>query len=133
MGTGGSAGGRTIAQIGGGAGSSTGRGLARVVDPAASHVSWPPDWALAWRILPSAAGRRLFAAEVLYREMDSNYEVIAPAILSSIVAYSTFVPFFGWTPLFETRISLPNSARARTVPRVALVVVCRFVARHPIP
>jgi CIC family chloride channel protein len=44
----------------------------------------------------------LFAAEVLYREMDLESEVVAPAILSSIIAYSTFGSIFGWHALFET-------------------------------
>lgn len=44
----------------------------------------------------------LFAAEVLYGNMDLETEVVAPAILSSIVAYSTFGSIFGWQPLFET-------------------------------
>jgi chloride channel protein, CIC family len=44
----------------------------------------------------------LFAAEVLYREMDLEYEVIGPAILSSIIAFSTFGTIFGWHPLFQT-------------------------------
>jgi chloride channel protein, CIC family len=44
----------------------------------------------------------LFAAEVLYRDMDLEPEVVAPAILSSIVAYSTFGAIFGWQALFET-------------------------------
>jgi CIC family chloride channel protein len=44
----------------------------------------------------------LFAAEVLYRDMDLEPEVVAPAILSSIVAYSTFGSIFGWHALFDT-------------------------------
>ena len=44
----------------------------------------------------------LFAAEVLYRDMDLETEVVAPAILSSIVAYSTFGSIFGWHALFQT-------------------------------
>lgn len=44
----------------------------------------------------------LFAAEVLYRDMDMEPEVVAPGILSSIVAYSTFGSIFGWHALFDT-------------------------------
>lgn len=44
----------------------------------------------------------LFAAEVLYREMDMEYEVIVPAIISSVIAYAVFATRFGWNPLFET-------------------------------
>ncbi len=44
----------------------------------------------------------LFAAEVLYKEMDMEYEVIVPAIISSVVAYGVFATRFGWNPLFAT-------------------------------
>ena len=44
----------------------------------------------------------LFASEVLYRSPEFEPEVIMPAALSSVVAYSTFGIFFGWDPLFAT-------------------------------
>jgi CIC family chloride channel protein len=44
----------------------------------------------------------LFAAEVLYRELDLEYEVIIPAVISSIIAYAIFAMQFGWEPLFVT-------------------------------
>lgn len=43
----------------------------------------------------------LFAAEVLYREPEFEYEVIIPAGISSVVAYCTFCIVFGWGTLFE--------------------------------
>ena len=42
----------------------------------------------------------LFAAEVLYWSPEFEAEVILPAALASVVAYSTFGSFFGWKPLF---------------------------------
>jgi CIC family chloride channel protein len=44
----------------------------------------------------------LFAAEVLYKELDLEYEVIIPAVISSIIAYAVFAMQFGWSPLFIT-------------------------------
>ena len=44
----------------------------------------------------------LFAAEVLYRDLDLEYEIIIPAMVSSIVAYAVFALQFGWDPLFIT-------------------------------
>ncbi len=44
----------------------------------------------------------LFAAEVLYSSPEFEPEVILPAALSSVIAYSTFGAIFGWTPLFDT-------------------------------
>lgn len=43
----------------------------------------------------------LFAAEVLYRSPDFESEVIIPAGLASVTAYSTFGMAFGWKPLFS--------------------------------
>ncbi|MEQ9500193.1 MAG: chloride channel protein [Deltaproteobacteria bacterium] len=44
----------------------------------------------------------LFSAEVLYREMDLEFEVIVPAMISSIVGYSVFTLQFGSDRLFDT-------------------------------
>lgn len=44
----------------------------------------------------------LFAAEVLYKEMDLEFEVIVPGAIASIAAYSVFTFAFGATPLFST-------------------------------
>ena len=44
----------------------------------------------------------LFAAEVLYRDLDLEYEVLIPSIISSIIAYSVFSLRFGWESLFVT-------------------------------
>jgi CIC family chloride channel protein len=43
----------------------------------------------------------LFAAEVLYSSPEFEPEVILPAALSSVIAYSTFGAAFGWAPLFS--------------------------------
>jgi len=44
----------------------------------------------------------LFAAEVLYKELDLEYEVILPAVIASIVGYAVFATQFGWDTLFVT-------------------------------
>jgi CIC family chloride channel protein len=44
----------------------------------------------------------LFAAEVMYRELDLEYEVLLPTVLASIVAYAVFALQFGWDTLFIT-------------------------------
>ena len=43
----------------------------------------------------------LFAAEVLYREMDMEFEVIVPSVISSIVGFSVFTIAFGTGHLYE--------------------------------
>ncbi|GAB4372453.1 MAG: chloride channel protein [Acidobacteriota bacterium] len=44
----------------------------------------------------------LFAAEVLYREIDFEFEVIVPATVASIIGYAVSAAAFGWQPLFRT-------------------------------
>lgn len=70
----------------------------------------------------------LFAGEVLYGGMDIEFEVITPAILASIVGYSTFGLVFGWAPLFET----PNFTFTNPMelgPYVALAVIVALGGR----
>lgn len=102
MGTGGSAGREgPIAQIGAGLGSALARWLGlslrqrRIIMAAGLGAG-------IGAIFRAPLAGALFAAEVLYREMDLEYEVIGPAILSSIIAFSTFGSIFGWQPLFQT-------------------------------
>ncbi len=42
----------------------------------------------------------LFAAEVMYSSADLESDVLMPAALGSVTAYSTFGLIFGWQPLF---------------------------------
>lgn len=42
----------------------------------------------------------LVVAEILYREMELEHEVIVPSIIASIVAYSIYTVKFAWSPLF---------------------------------
>jgi CIC family chloride channel protein len=44
----------------------------------------------------------IFAAEVMYSELDMEHEVLWPAFIASIVAYSVFAVKFGWSALFVT-------------------------------
>jgi len=44
----------------------------------------------------------LFAAEVLYRDPEFEYEVIIPSGIASVVAYCLFCLAFGWGSLFES-------------------------------
>ncbi|MEW5908291.1 MAG: chloride channel protein [Thermodesulfobacteriota bacterium] len=44
----------------------------------------------------------LFAAEVLYRDPDFEYEVIIPSGIASVVAYCIFCLVYGWGSLFES-------------------------------
>jgi CIC family chloride channel protein len=102
MGTGGSAGREgPIAQIGAGLGSTLARWLGLSARQRRTLMVAGLGAGIGAIFRAPLAGA-LFAAEVLYRDMDLESEVVAPAILSSIVAYSTFGAIFGWQALFET-------------------------------
>jgi CIC family chloride channel protein len=51
----------------------------------------------------------LFAAEVLYSSPEFEPEVIIPAGIASVVAYSCFGLFFGWGALFTTQVMQFNN------------------------
>lgn len=102
MGTGGSAGREgPIAQIGAGLGSALAGWLGLSVRQRRTVLVAGMGAGIGAIFRAPLAGA-LFAAEVLYGNMDLETEVVAPAILSSIVAYSTFGSIFGWQALFET-------------------------------
>jgi CIC family chloride channel protein len=101
LGTGGS-GGREgpIAQIGAGFGSFLG-GLLRL-RPAERRVLMAAGMgAGVAAIFRAPLAGALFAAEIMYRSPDFESEVIMPAVLASITAYTTFGMVFGWNSLFS--------------------------------
>jgi CIC family chloride channel protein len=101
IGTGGS-GGREgpIAQIGAGFGSLLGRLLNLRASERRILLAAGMGAGIAAIFRAPLAGA-LFAAEVLYRSPEFEPEVILPAGLASVVAYSTFGLFFDWRPLFN--------------------------------
>lgn len=102
LGTGGSAGREgPIAQIGAGFGSlmAVGLGLSARERRILMIAGMAAGIGAVFRAPLAAA---LFGAEVLYREMDLEFEVIVPSVISSIVAYSVFTLAFGTQSLFVT-------------------------------
>jgi len=102
IGTGGS-GGREgpIAQIGSGFGSALGKWLR--LNTTQRRILMAAGMAAGvGAIFRAPMAGALFSAEILYRELDFEYEVIAPSVISSITAYSVFASIFGWNPLFVT-------------------------------
>ncbi|MFH1754872.1 MAG: chloride channel protein [Candidatus Latescibacterota bacterium] len=81
----------------------------------------------------------LFAAEVLYREPEFETEVVIPAMVTTIVAYSTFGLIFGFDPLFEqSHFAFKHPAELGPYTILALVVAlasplyvkCFYGIRH---
>ncbi len=73
---------------------------------------------------PMAAS--ILAAEVLYRELDIEHEVLVPAIIASTVAYGVFGAVHGWEPVwlippvgFDSVVEL--------LPYTLLAIVCASV------
>ncbi len=87
-----------IAQIGAGFGSAL-AGLLRLRRSSGASC-WRPAWGRASARSSAPVAGALFAAEVLYASPEFEPEVILPAALASVIAYSTFGTIFGWTPLF---------------------------------
>lgn len=44
----------------------------------------------------------IFAAELLYRDLDLEYEVLVPAIVASVTSHTLYSRLFGFQPLFDT-------------------------------
>lgn len=71
---------------------------------------------------PMAAA--IFCAEVLYRQMDIEHEVLVPAIIASTVAHGAFGVIRGWSPL----VALPSVDFAHGLQLVAYLVLALVVA-----
>ena len=102
LGTGGSAGREgPIAQIGAGLGSLTARllGLSARERRLLMVAGMAAGIGAVFRAPLAAA---LFSAEILYREMDMEFEVIVPSVIASIVSYSVFTTVMGSGALFST-------------------------------
>ena len=74
----------------------------------------------------------IFAAEILYRDIDMEYELLVPSAITSVVAYCIFSLFFGFGSLFITpQYEFHHSAEILpyTVLAVAVAYFSRFYAR----
>lgn len=65
----------------------------------------------------------IFAAEVMYRELDLEHEILVPTFIAAIVAYAVFGSIFGFHPLFITP-NYPFDNALLLMPYLLLAVVC---------
>lgn len=70
----------------------------------------------------------LFAAEVLYRDLDLEYEVLVPAVIASVTAHAVFSHVFGFHPLFDTPL-VAFSRPEMLLLYILLALVLAFGAR----
>ena len=76
--------------------------------------------------VPLAGG--IFAAEVLYSGPDIDSEIILPAIVASIVAYSVYAIPFGWGHMFIEPTTIVFSNPLELLPYFILALVVSVVA-----
>ncbi len=65
----------------------------------------------------------IFAAEILYKDIDMEYELLVPSAITSVVAYCVFSLFFGFDNLFYTPDTFIFSHAKEILPYTLLAVV----------
>ncbi|RKX59618.1 MAG: chloride channel protein [Thermodesulfobacteriota bacterium] len=69
----------------------------------------------------------IFAAEILYREIDMEYELLVPSAITSVIAYCVFSLFFGFGSLFVTPpVGFVNTGEI--LPYTILAIVLALIA-----
>ncbi|MBI1852496.1 MAG: chloride channel protein [Planctomycetes bacterium] len=126
IGSGGSAGREgPIAQIGAGFGSFLGDAF-RLTDRERRLLMLAGTAGGIGAIFRAPLGAGLFAAEVLYREPEFEYEGLLPGLVSAIVGYSIYASYAGWDPMFATP-PLVFRHPLELVPYALLGLVCAIV------
>ncbi len=77
-------------------------------------------------IFRAPLGGAVLAAEILYKH-DLEVEAIIPALIASIVGYSVFGSWFGWTPIFAPSGILAFTAPAQLLYYIVLGLLCGLV------
>lgn len=116
-----------IGLIGGGIGSS----IARYFDltPAERRILLMAGFAAGLGAMfhaPMAAS--IFAAEMLYRELDIEHEVLVPAIISSTLAYAVYGAVRGWEPILSLG-PIDFSGVLELIPYLVLAIVVAGAGR----
>ncbi|OCC16240.1 Chloride channel protein [Dissulfuribacter thermophilus] len=65
----------------------------------------------------------IFAAEILYRDIDMEYELLVPSAITSVVAYCVFSLFFGFGNLFYTPPNFTFAHAKEILPYTVLAVI----------
>ncbi|GER84030.1 hypothetical protein KTAU_26670 [Thermogemmatispora aurantia] len=79
-------------------------------------------------IFRAPLGGAVLAAEILYKE-DLEVEALLPGLIASIVGYSVFGVFSGWSPIFAVPANLAFSSPLQLLWYGLLGVLCGLVGR----
>jgi CIC family chloride channel protein len=77
-------------------------------------------------IFRAPLGGAILAAEILYRH-DLEVEALIPALIASIVGYSVFGAWVGWSPIFATHGSLAFTSPPQLIYYVMIGLLCGLV------
>jgi CIC family chloride channel protein len=77
-------------------------------------------------IFRAPLGGAMMAAEIMYKH-DLEVEVIIPSLIASIVGYSIFGWWTGWSPVFGSQPELGFDRPLELIPYAALGVLCGLV------
>jgi CIC family chloride channel protein len=73
-------------------------------------------------------GGALFAANVLYREPDFEHQALVPALVSSVIGYTTFTAFWGFGYMLPGAQDLVFTSPLELLPYLTLAVACGAVS-----
>ncbi len=77
-------------------------------------------------IFRAPLGGAILAAEILYKQ-DLEIEAIIPALMASIIGYSVFGIWNGWTPIFQTSGNLAFTSPPQLLYYVVLGLLCGVI------
>jgi CIC family chloride channel protein len=77
-------------------------------------------------IFRAPLGGAILAAEILYRN-DLEIEAIIPALIASIIGYSVFGLWSGWSPIFATPANLAFTSPPQLVYYLVLGALCGLI------
>jgi Chloride channel protein EriC len=79
-------------------------------------------------IFRAPLGGAILAAEVLYKD-DLEVEALIPALIASIVGYSVFGAWSGWSPIFSTPADLTFSSPPQLLYYIVIGLLCGLIGR----
>ena len=71
----------------------------------------------------------IFGFEIFYSSSDVAYETLLPCFIASVVSYTIYAYFFGWSPLFSMPPDIVYDSGLRLLPYFALAIIVTFGAR----